>query len=131
MKKILTIILLLTTVTLSAQPLMLSCRKMAIKSEMRRFKAWQQIPSNNGLKYVCGAKTVFYTLNDNVCTSASITMPEECSEDFIKGKLDCNCWCSISDTSWIYNTNLFDTTVVVIRFNEHKFVRFNYKLNEK
>ena len=126
MKKTLTILLIIASTTLSAQSLMLSCRKGTIKAEMRRYPEWVEQHTENGLKYVRGAETVFYGLNDNLCTFASIEMPSTEAERFVLAKLDCNCWCEVGPDQWLYNTQLFDSPVMVKRAVIGDKVRFTY-----
>lgn len=129
MKKTLTILILLTTIGAHSQPLMLSCRKATIKAEMRRNAEWQVEQSKVGLKYTYGVKTIEYGLIGRICVTASIEMPTNQAEKFVTDKLDCNCWCEAGIDTWVYNTQLFDSPVIVNRTIQGDKTKFTYKLN--
>ena len=138
MKKLITIIILISITTLApAQTLMLSVQRSVVKAEMRRVEGFTLTDSlPDFLQYKRGSQTIAYEFEKVgwwkwICITASITMPKEDSEAFVLGKLDCNCWKPTGPNTWLYETNVFDSPVIVQRTsNNNNTITFTYKLSK-
>lgn len=129
MKKLLTILLLITTTGLTAQTLMLSETKGRIVFEMRRYSTFHRVQSDT-LRYQRGTTTIDYLFTGKRCTAASISMPANEAEAFITEKTSCNCWKPVAPDEWIYETNVFDNPVTVVRSEKANSVKFTYRFND-
>ena len=131
MKTLLTILFIVFALYGQSQPLMLSCSKTIIKHEMKKYSAYKKVPTDAlQLEYQKDSITVVYHFTKEFlvkrCIAASITMSIFDEAEFIDSKTECNCWLSIDDNSWLYNTHLFDSYVIVKRIYNGPKVTFKY-----
>lgn len=129
---ILTIIVLFIMTELSSQTLMLSVRKGRVIAEMYMYPEWKRtVTALDYLEYQNGDHVVSYRFEDKYCVEACIVMPQDEAVKFIQDKEDKGCWVKWGE-GWTYNTNVFDTDVVVVPYmNEaYDFVTFCYKFRE-
>jgi hypothetical protein len=131
MKPLITLIILLSIATLKAQPLMLSVRKATVIAEMRTCRDFKRTRTEaDYLEYQKGEITIAYVFAKNkhkwLCSSASITMPENKEASFIVSKTGCHCWEPIDYDSWLYETNHFDAPVLVKRTATNGCATFTY-----
>lgn len=126
MKTMILTLLVFAAISGFGQPLMLSCTKGQIRSEMSRHESWAQI-SGEPMQYLRDSTIVEYLFENKHCNEASITMPVAEADKFIAEKIDCNCWKEVAPDIWIYETNHFDARVLVYRISEKKFIRFKYR----
>jgi hypothetical protein len=135
MKKSLTTILILITLAGYSQPLMLSVRKATVQAEMRQHRDFIKITNfPDYIEYQRGTDVIAYEFERDggkwICIKASIEMAKADEDKFIESKTGCNCWTLIEDDTWLYETNLFDTPVLVKRTYNGESVKFTYTFAE-
>jgi len=127
MKIIITTILILLSLSVSSQSLMLSVPRSRVKQEMKAYIEFEKVyEDKNYIEYQDGDRFVAYYFQDRICTEATITMPYDLARSFVEEKESCNCWSSVGDDEWLYQTSVFDALVVVKRYWGDESVTFSY-----
>lgn len=132
MKKIITILLLsLMAIVSCGQSLMLTMRKADVMSEMSWYKEWHRtVNAKDYLEYQKDSVAIGYRFTDHLCSEAYITMTLPAMRTFIEDKEDCGCWRSLTEHSWLYQTNVFDKLVKVTRVQDSTSATFIYKFTD-
>ena len=140
MKKYILTLILIASAALStnAQTLMLSVRKATIQAQMRAYPEYvSTVNASDYLEYQKDSIAIGYRFELNsgklgkwICNEVYITMPLSRELAFIDLKTGCNCWMPIGQDQWLYQTNVFDTLVLVTRSYSDGCVTFSYTFDE-
>jgi len=121
--------MLLIGLTVCGQQLYLGCSKTTVQYEMHQYKGFDlTVRAKDYLEYQKDSIAVAYRFEDKVCVMAMITMPVKDAERFIQSKA--KVWEVVPD-GWLYDTQVFDTPVLVKKFDQGEVVTFEYTFKEK
>lgn len=125
MKNLITSLLLLICISATSQQLYLGCSKTTVQYDMHSYKGFDlTVRAKDYLEYQKDSIAVAYRFEDRICTTALITMPVKEAERFIASKT--KVW-EACEGGWLYDTQVFDTPVLVKKFDQGEVVTFEYK----
>lgn len=121
--------MLLMGLTVCSQQLYLGCSKTTVQYDMHSYKGFDlTVRAKDYLEYQKDSIAVAFRFEDKVCVMAMITMPVKDAERFIASKV--KVWEPCQE-GWLYDTQVFDTPVLVRKFDQGLVVTFEYTFKEK
>lgn len=124
MKSLITSLLLLITLSAASQQLYLGCTKNTVQYDMHSYRGFNQtVHAKDYLEYQKDSIAVAYRFENRLCVTAMIVMPVKEAERFIASKA--KVW-EVCDEGWLYDTQVFDTPVLVRKFVNGLVVTFEY-----